>query len=98
MPHATAPGWQGERSVLAVLRLRAPLHDLGHIPMREPQGTRQGRARRVIRGEHPADPEVQGRHLMVVPVITAQRLPTGLGRAVVAIWPDGTGLIEERIA
>src|SRR5919197_3228543 len=154
MPHAAAPGWQVERSVLAYCasvlcpswrcsprpscvwatrlrlpspilrlvpqallrppnrpdfplvvrggiehlvaegrrRLQAPLHDLGHIPMREPQGTRQGRARRVIRGENPADPEVQGRHLMVVPVITAQRLPKGLGRAVVAIWPDGTGL------
>src|SRR5215831_21013082 len=35
---------------------------------------------------------------MVIPVITTQRLPKGLGRAVVAIWPDGTGLIEERIA
>jgi hypothetical protein len=34
---------------------------------------------------------------MVVPVITAQRLPQGLGRAVVAIRADGTGLIEERI-
>jgi hypothetical protein len=40
-------------------RLQAPLHDLDHIPVREPQGTRQGRARRVIRGEDPADPEVQ---------------------------------------
>jgi hypothetical protein len=35
---------------------------------------------------------------MVVPVITAQGLPKGLGRAVVAIRPDGTGLIEEGIA
>jgi hypothetical protein len=40
-------------------RLQAPLHDLGHVPMREPQGTRQDRERRVIRGEDPADPEVQ---------------------------------------
>jgi len=40
-------------------RLQASLYDLGHVPVREPQGTCQGGDGRIIRGEDPADPEVQ---------------------------------------
>ena len=71
--------------------LKAPPYDLGYVPVRQPQGQRQGRARRVIGGEHPADPEVERGHAVVVPIIAAQRLTTGLGRAVVT---NGISLLK----